>query len=120
MRIALHRRYGVTTMLLSELINTQWDDLFALTLAIVIIPLHMFWCLGSPSANWKHRKLARQRRLPLGVKLKHFVQLQVLYFYLFLLFLVSMYSASATLQDYVSREVYHLTGKWLEEYIDRR
>ena len=31
-----------------------------------------------------------------------------------------MYSASATLQDYVSRACYALTGKWLEEYIDRR
>ena len=31
-----------------------------------------------------------------------------------------MYSCSATLQDYVSREVYHMTGKWLEEFIDRR
>ena len=26
----------------------------------------------------------------------------------------------AVRQDYVSREVYHMTGKWLEEYIDRR
>jgi len=112
--------YGITTMLLSELINTQWDDLIALSLSIVIIPCHMFWCLGSPTANWKHRKQARARRLPLSTKLKHFVQLQLLYFYLFLLFLISMYSCSATLQDYVSREVYHMTGKWLEEFIDRR
>ena len=112
--------YGVTTMLLSELINTQWDDLIALSLALFIIPLHMFWALGNPTANWKHRKLARARRLPLSIKLKHFVQLQLLYFYLFLLFLISMYSCSATLQDYVSREVYHMTGKWLEEFIDRR
>jgi len=112
--------YGVTTMLLSELINTQWDDLIALSLAIVIIPCHMFWSLGNPTANWKHRKQARARRLPLSTKLKHFVQLQLLYFYLFLLFLISMYSCSATLQDYVSREVYHMTGKWLEEFIDRR
>ena len=80
----------------------------------------MFWCLGNPTANWKHRRLARARRLPLPIKLKHFVQLQLLYFYLFLLFLISMYSCSATLQDYVSREVYHMTGKWLEEFIDRR
>ena len=112
--------YGVVTMALSEMINTQWDDLIALTLAIGIIPLHMFWCLGSPTANWRHRKLARARRLPLSTKLKHFVQLQLLYFYLFLLPLISMYSCSATLQDYVSREVYHMTGKWLEEFIDRR
>ena len=112
--------YGVTTMFLSELINTQWDDVVALSLALFIIPLHMFWCLGNPTANWKHRRLARSRRLPLSVKLKHFVQLQLLYFYLFLLLLISMYSCSATLQDYVSREVYHMTGKWLEEYIDRR
>ena len=112
--------YGVTTMFLSELINTQWDDLIALTLAIVIIPCHMFWCLGNPTANWKHRRMARARRLPLAVKLKHFIQLQLLYFYLFLLLMISMYSCSATLQDYVSREVYHMTGKWLEEYIDRR
>ena len=107
-------------MLLSELINTQWDDLIALSLALFVIPLHMFWALGNPTANWKHRKLARVRRLPLSVKLKHFLQLQLLYFYLFLLFLISMYSCSATLQDYVSREVYHMTGKWLEEFIDRR
>ena len=85
-------------MLLSELINTQWDDLIALSLAIVIIPCHMFWCLGSPTANWKHRKQARSRRLPLSTKLKHFAQLQLLYLYLFLLFLISMYSCSATLQ----------------------
>jgi len=111
--------YGVTTMLLSELINSQWDDVIALSLAIIIIPSHMFWCLGNPTANWKHRKQARAQRLPLGVKLKHFVQLQILYLFLFLLFLISMYSCSATLQDYVSREVYHLTGKWLEEFIDR-
>ena len=70
--------YGVTTMLLSELINTQWDDVIALSLAIVIIPCHMFWCLGNPTANWKHRRLARARRLPLAVKLKQFVQLQLL------------------------------------------
>jgi len=112
--------YGVTTMALSEMINTQWDDVIALSLVLLIVPLHMFWCLGNPTENWKHRKLARQRRLPLSVRLKHFVQLQLLYVYLFLLFLISMYSASATLQDYVSRECYRMTGKWLEEYIDRR
>lgn len=107
-------------MLLSELINTQWDDLIALSLALFIIPLHMFWSLGNPTANWRHRKFSRTRRLPLSVKLKHFAQLQLLYFFLFALFLISMYSCSATLQDYVSREVYHMTGKWLEEFIDRR
>jgi len=112
--------YGVTTMALSEMINTQWDDVVALTLVLVVIPCHMFWCLGNPSENWRHRKLARQRRLPLSVRLKHFLQLQLLYFYLFLVFLISMYSASATLQDYVSRECYRMTGKWLEEFIDRR
>ena len=90
--------YGVTTMALSEMINTQWDDVVALTLVLVVIPCHMFWCLGNPSENWRHRKLARQRRLPLSVRLKHFLQLQLLYFYLFLVFLISMYSASATLQ----------------------
>ena len=165
--------YGVTTMLLSELINSQWDDVIALcrhptglqpvpsllqpgprvtvhilavtALAIIIIPSHMFWCLGNPTycdghlelvlslprhrqdcllpplnrANWKHRKQARAQRLPLGVKLKHFVQLQILCackrtrasehlttrlwcartdLFLFLLFLISMYSCSATLQ----------------------
>ena len=112
--------YGVTTMALSEFINAQWDDVIALGLALFIIPLHMFWCLGHPSDNWRHRKLARAGRLPLSTRLKHFVQLQLLYFYLFLLLLISMYSASATLQDYVSRECFQLTGKWLEEYIDRR
>ena len=112
--------YGVTTMALSEVINTQWDDVIALALALFVVPLHMFWCLGNPTTNWQHRKLARAGRLPMHVQLKQFVQLQLLYFYLFLLFLISMYSASATLQDYVSRECFHLTGKWLEEYIDRR
>ena len=112
--------YGVTTMALSEIINSQWDDVIALSLALFIVPFHMLWSLGQPSANWRHRKLARQRRLPLSVRLKHFVQLQLLYFYLLLLLIISMYSCSATLQDYVSRECFHLTGKWLEEYIDRR
>ena len=83
-------------------------------------PCHLPSALGSPAAHWRRRRLARQRRLPLSVRLKHFVQLQLLYFYLLMLLLISMYSCSATLQDYVSREVYHLTGKWLEEYIDRR
>ena len=30
--------YGVVTMALSEMINTQWDDLIALTLALVVVP----------------------------------------------------------------------------------
>ena len=30
--------YGVVTMALSEMINTQWDDLIALTLALVLVP----------------------------------------------------------------------------------
>merc|ERR1711871_242949 len=75
--------YGVTTMALSEMINTQWDDLIALSLALFIVPLHMLGCLGNPRANWRHRKLARAHRLPLSVRLKHFIQLQLLYFYLF-------------------------------------
>jgi len=112
--------YGVTTMALSEFINAQWDDVIALGLALFVIPLHMFWCLGHPSDNWRHRKLARVGRLPLSTRLKQFAQLQLLYFYLLLLLLISMYSASATLQDYVSRECFQMTGKWLEEYIDRR
>ena len=107
-------------MALSEFINAQWDDVIALTLALFIIPFHMLWCLGHPSDNLRHRKLSRAGQLPLSTRLKHFMQLQMLYFFLFLLFLISMYSASATLQDYVSRECFHLTGKWLEEYIDRR
>lgn len=112
--------YGVTTMALSEMLNTQWDDLIALTLSLFLVPGHMCWCLGNPELNWRERKLARQGKLPMSSKLRQGVQLGILYFLLFLLFLVSMYSCSATLQDYVSREVYHLTGKWLEEYIDRR
>lgn len=112
--------YGVTTMALSEILHTQYDDVVALFLALFVVPLHMFWCLGSPLQNWADRKLARQGRLPAGVKIKHWLQLALLYFYLFMLFLISMYSSSATLQDFVSREVYHLSGKWLEEYIDRR
>ena len=48
----------------------------------------------------------------------HTLQLLILYL-LLLLFAISMYSASATLQDYVSREVYIFTGKWLEEYLER-
>jgi len=112
--------YGVTTMALGEILHTQYDDVLALFLALFVIPLHMFWCLGSPSQNWSERKLARHGLLSSGTRFKHVLQLAVLYVYLFFLFLVSMYSSSATLQDYVSREVYHLTGKWLEEYIDRR
>jgi len=112
--------YGVTTMALSEMLNTQWDDLIALTLALFLVPGHMCWCLGNPELNWRERKLARQGKLPMSSKLRQAAQLGILYFLLSLLFLVSMYSCSATLQDYVSREVYHLTGKWLEEYIDRR
>lgn len=98
----------------------QWDDLIALTLALVLVPGHMCWCLGNPKLNWRERKLARQGKLPMSSKLRQGIQLGILYFLLFLLFLVSMYSCSATLQDYVSREVFRLTGKWLEEYIDRR
>lgn len=78
---------------------------------------------SSPSplrTQWEERRLARQGRLPFSALLRQGVQLSILYFLLFLLFLISMYSASATLQDYVSRECYALTGKWLEEYIDRR
>jgi len=112
--------YGVTTMALSEMINTQYDDVIALSLALFIIPLHMLWSLGNPTANWADRRLARAGRLPFSTRMKHFAQLQLLYFYLALLFLISMYSASATMQDYVSHECFHLTGKWLEEYIDRR
>eukprot|EP00324_Dicrateria_rotunda_P008249 CAMPEP_0206178610 /NCGR_PEP_ID=MMETSP1474-20131121/64793_1 /ASSEMBLY_ACC=CAM_ASM_001110 /TAXON_ID=97495 /ORGANISM="Imantonia sp., Strain RCC918" /LENGTH=114 /DNA_ID=CAMNT_0053591213 /DNA_START=64 /DNA_END=408 /DNA_ORIENTATION=- len=107
-------------MALSEALNTQWDDLIALTLALFLVPGHMCWCLGNPSRNWEERRLARQGRLPFSALLRQGVQLSILYFLLFLLFLISMYSASATLQDYVSRECYALTGKWLEEYIDRR
>ena len=60
-----------------------------------------------------------QGKLPTASKVRMACQLGILYFLLFLLLLISMYSCSATLQDYVSRETYHLTGKWLEEYIDR-
>ena len=112
--------YGVTTMALGELLHTQYDDLFALTLALFVVPLHMFWCLGNPRANWEERRLARKHQLPLSVRLRHAAQLGLLYFYLLLLFAISMYSCSATLQDYVSREVHLFTGKWLEEFIDRR
>ena len=110
--------YGVVTMALSEMINTQWDDVIALSLGLVIVPGHMCWCLGNPRANWEDRRLSRNGRLPLKRQLLQVVQLMILYFLLLLLFLVSMYSASATLQDYVSRQVYELTGKWLEEWID--
>ena len=48
--------YGVTTMFLSELINTQWDDVIALTLAIVIIPCHM--------CTWLHHRSAASLVLP--------------------------------------------------------
>ena len=62
-------------MALSELINAQWDDVIALTLALFIIPFHMLWCLGHPSDNLRHRKLARApwRALPLSTRLKHFL-----------------------------------------------
>lgn len=76
----------------------RYDDVLALFLALLVIPLHMFWCLGSPSQNWAERRLARHGRLPAGIKVKHGFQLALLYFYLFLLFLISMYSSSATLQ----------------------
>jgi hypothetical protein len=50
-------------MALSEFINAQWDDVIALTLALFIIPFHMLWCLGHPSDNLRHRKLARAGQL---------------------------------------------------------
>eukprot|EP00326_Haptolina_ericina_P004180 CAMPEP_0181202158 /NCGR_PEP_ID=MMETSP1096-20121128/18689_1 /TAXON_ID=156174 ORGANISM="Chrysochromulina ericina, Strain CCMP281" /NCGR_SAMPLE_ID=MMETSP1096 /ASSEMBLY_ACC=CAM_ASM_000453 /LENGTH=105 /DNA_ID=CAMNT_0023292645 /DNA_START=103 /DNA_END=420 /DNA_ORIENTATION=- len=105
-------------MALSEMLNTQWDDLVALTLVLVLVPGHLLWCLGNPTLNWKERRLSRQGKLPFKSQMRMAIQLGILYFLLFLLFLVSMYSCSATLQDYVSRETYHMTGKWLEEYID--
>ena len=43
--------YGVTTMALSEATDTQWDDVIALSLALLIVPLHMCWCLGNPQRN---------------------------------------------------------------------
>ena len=107
-----------TTMALSEMTHTQWDDILALLLALVLIPGHMLLCLGNPRVNIEERKLARKGRLPLSAMLRQYAQLAVLYFLLFVLFTVSMYSASATLQQFVSRQVYELTGKWLEEYID--
>ena len=140
--------YGVVTMALSEMINTQvsnpnpnpnpdpnpnlnpnpnpnpnpnntqWDDLIALTLALVVVPGHMCWCMGNPRVNWEDRRLSRNGRLPLRRQLMQVVQLGILYFLLLLLLLVSMYSASATLQDYVSRRCFETTGKWLEEWID--
>ena len=82
---------GVTTMALGEVLHTQYDDLVALSLALFVVPLHMFWCLGNPHANWEERRLARSRRLPATTKLKHALQLGLLYFYLLLLFLISMY-----------------------------
>lgn len=39
------------SMALSEALNTQWDDLIALTLALFLVPGHMCWCLGNPSRN---------------------------------------------------------------------
>ena len=110
--------YGVVTMALSEMINTQWDDLIALTLALVLVPGHMCWCMGNPRVNWEDRRLSRIGRLPLRRQLMQLMQLGILYFLLLLLLLVSMYSASATLQDSVSRQMFKLTGKWLEEWID--
>ena len=110
--------YGVVTMALSETIHTQWDDVIALSLALVFVPCHMCWALGNPRANWEDRRLSRNGKLPMRRQLLQLVQLIILYVLLLLLFLVSMYSASATLQDFVSRQVYELTGKWLEEWID--
>lgn len=110
--------YGLTTMALSEMTHTQWDDIVALVLALVLIPGHMCICFGNPSSNIDQRKLARKGKLPLSVILRQHAQLLVLYSLLFILFLVSMYSASATLQQLVSSRVFKLTGKWLEEYID--
>lgn len=110
--------YGVTTMALSEMTHTQWDDIVALILALVLMPGHMFICLGNPSRNIDQRKLARKGKLALSVVLRQHAQLFVLYALLFILFLVSMYSTSATLQQYVSGRVFAFTGKWLEEYID--
>lgn len=52
--------YGVTTMALSEMLNTQWDDIIALLLVLVVVPCHMLWSLGNPTLNWKERKLSRQ------------------------------------------------------------
>lgn len=51
-------------------------------------------------------------------KIRMAMQIGILYFLLFLLLMVSMYSCSAKLQVLVSREIYLLTGKWLEEYLD--
>jgi len=110
--------YGVTTMALSEMNTTQWDDLIALSLALVLVPGHLCLSLGSPRANIEHRRLARKGRLPFRVWACQCVSLAVLYFLLLLLFLISMYSASATLQQHVSRLVHDYTGKYLEEYLD--
>ena len=90
--------YGLVTMGLSETIHTQWDDIVALSLSLVFVPLHMCWSLGNARRNWEDRRLARNGRLPLSRKLLQLVQLAILYLLLFLLLLVSMYSASATLQ----------------------
>ena len=90
--------YGLVTMGLSETIHTQWDDIVALSLSLVLVPLHMCWSLGNARRNWEDRRLARNGRLPRSRKLLQLLQLCILYLLLFLLLLVSMYSASATLQ----------------------
>ena len=91
---------------------------YASSLALIFVPCHMCWALGNPKANWEDRRLSRNGKLPMRRQLLQVAQLIILYVLLLLLFLVSMYSASATLQDFVSRQVYELTGKWLEEWID--
>lgn len=98
--------YGVTTIALSPSNDTQWDDAIALALALVIVPVHMCWCFGSPQRNLRDRRLARKGQLPISTGILHTVQLLILYLLLLLLFIISMYSASDTLQDYVSRELY--------------
>ena len=70
----------------------------------------MCLCMGNPWVNWEDRRLSRNGRLPLRRQLLQVVQLGVLYLLLLLLFLISMYSASATLQDYVSRRCFEWTG----------
>ena len=89
--------YGLVTMGLSETIHTQWDDIVALSLSLVLVPLHMCWSLGNARRNWEDRRLARNGRLVQQETLQP-LQLCILYLLLFLLLLVSMYSASATLQ----------------------
>jgi beta-mannan synthase len=108
--------YGLVTMGLSETIHTQWDDIVALSLSLVLVPLHMCWSLGNARRNWEDRRLARNGRLPRSRKLLQLLQLCILYLLLFLLLLVSMYSASATLQDLVERILWRGDGDYASRW----